>query len=291
MNIKFMRKISSVFLISVFFLTFSCQDDEEGLTGQDTADISEEAVTDAYFQDLDDMAGVAIEAPTGSEYSGGRTSGTIRIEDQRFKCDGAVITLTRAENSTPESPIGTIVVDFGTGCTDQRGNVRTGKLTFAYNGKRFVVGSTVVITTENYTINGIKLEGVRTMTNVESNNSSSPRFNVVLVNGKATFEDNTVAERNSNITWQWVRGTTRADDQLIIDKSSVATGKTRKGRNYSLTFASDLKYKRFCGIAVEGIKNYVIDGKKEISIDYGDGTCDKIINVTFNGKTRTITID
>jgi hypothetical protein len=285
MNVNLKFKISSMAIISAICVIFSCRD--EHVTIDDTKDISEETVTDSYFQDMDDMAGVAIEAPSQDNF-GGRISGTITVEDQRFKCTGTVVTLTRAENSTPDHPIGTIVVDFGAGCTDQKGNIRTGKLTFAYSGRRMFVGSTVTITPDNYTINGIKLEGTRVMTNVQSNNSSSPRYSVVLTGGKATFPDKTVAERESTITWEWLRG---AEPQLIIDQTSIASGKTRDGKSYVLTLNSDLKYKRFCGIAVEGIKKYVIDGKREILINYGDGTCDKTVTITANGKTRTITID
>jgi hypothetical protein len=108
-------------------------------------------------------------------------------------------------------------VDFGvTGCTDLKGNIRTGKVIFTYNGRRFVTGSTVVTTVENYTINGVKLEGKRTLTNVTGSTSDAPKFNVVLENGKATLlADGTFAERESNITWSWIREANPANDYLL----------------------------------------------------------------------------
>jgi hypothetical protein len=285
-------KIAAASLISGVMLITSCNE-EERLTLSDTQDITEEAVTDSYFQDMDDMAGVAINAPTETQYSGGRAATTITIEDQRFNCAGIVVTVTPGANSTLDTPQGVLTIDFGTtGCADLRGNIRTGKVILTYNGRRFVPGSTVVTTVDNYTINGIKLEGTRTLTNVSGSTSDAPKFNVVLENGKATLlADGTFAERESNITWSWIREANPTNDYLLIDQSSVANGTTRGGREYSVSLTKGLKYKRSCGIAVEGIKKYVVDGTKEITIDYGSGECDKSVVITVNGVTRSLSVD
>jgi hypothetical protein len=266
-------------------LLFSCKE-EERLTATDTQDITEEALTDAYFQDLDDIGGVVIEAPNEDQYSGGRTDGTITITDDRCKC----ATVTIETSGTTEHPKGIITVDFGTGCADNRFNVRKGKLKFAYSGWRFVPGSEVVLTTENYYINEVKLEGTRTSTNVQGSTSEAPKFNVILTNGKATFPDGSVAERESNITWEWIRAENPVDDYLIISQQSEANGITRGGRSYQVSLIEALKYKRFCGIAVDGIKKYIIDEEKEIVIDYGNGDCDKSVTITVNDVTHNITV-
>jgi hypothetical protein len=286
------KLLKSVSILTVTFtaLAFSCKD-EERITAQDTQDISEEAVTDSYFQDMDDMAVVAIDAPSDEEFGSGRTKGTITVNDNRFRCDGSPLTVTLERiNANPDSPSGIITVDFGTsGCEDFEGNVRKGKLVFTYNGRRYVSGSTVVTTGVDYSINGVKLEGTRTLTNVSTGNT--PRFTAVLANGKATFEDGSVAERESTITWQWIKAAIPADHKLIIDQSSEASGTTRGGRAYEVSLLEDLTYQRFCGIAVSGIKQYVIEGEKEITIDYGDGTCDRAIQITVNGVTRNISVN
>jgi hypothetical protein len=280
-------KIVSLSLTASLVMISSCKEDEERLTASDTQDITEEALTDAYFQDMDDLGGVAIEAPADEQYNGGRAAGTITITDDRFKC--AVVTIEAS--GTVDNPQGLITVDFGTGCIDNRLNVRKGKLKFAYNGRRFQPGSTVVLTAENYSINDIKLEGTRTSTNVQGSTSEAPKFNVVLSNGKAIFPDASIAIRESNITWEWIRAENPSDDHLVIKAASWANGTTRGGRAYDVSLVEDLKYKRFCGIAVDGIKRYIIDEEKEIVIDYGDGTCDKAVTITVNGVTRNITVN
>ena len=279
-------KIVALSLVASIGLVSSCNE-EERLTASDTQDISEEAITDSYFQDADDLGGVAIASPTDAQYSGGRTSGTITISDDRCHC----ATVTLESTGTIEVPKGVITVDFGTGCIDARLNTRKGKLKFAYNGKRFLPGSTVVLTTENYSINDIKLEGTRTSTNVQGSTGDAPKFNVVLTNGKATFPDGSIAERQSNITWEWIRADNPTNDYLLIDQLSTASGTTRGGRSYSVSLLEGLKYKRFCGIAVDGIKKYVLDEEKEIVIDYGNGECDKALTITVNGVTHNINVN
>ena len=236
------------------------------------------------------MAGVALQSDAAT--NGGRiaTGGrSITIQDDRFKCNGIVITIEETAGSTVDVPKGKITVDFGTtGCTDLKGNVRTGKLFFTYSGRRFMPGSTVITTVENYTINGIKLEGTRTLTNVSASTADAPEFNVTLVGGKATFEDGAIATRESNITSKWIRASNPIEDKLVIAQTSTASGKTRGGRNYQVSLLEPLEFKRFCGIAVSGIKKYVIDSDKEIIIDYGDGACDKDFVITVNGVTRNI---
>jgi len=281
-------KVASVTLMASVALISSCNDDER-LTMKDTQDITEETLTDTYFQDLDDMAGVAVNAPSDTDYNGGRKSTTITIQDDRFGCAGVVVTLDAT--GTIDNPQGTITVDFGTlGCTDLRGNIRKGQLIFTYHGKRFLPGSTVVTTTNNYYVNGVKLEGTRTSTNVTNSSTDAPKFNVVLENGKATFDDNTTATRDSDITWSWIREANPTQDQLVIESGSWAEGTTRNGRDYEVSVLEDLIYKRGCFMAVDGVKKYIIDGAKEIVINYGDGDCDQSVMVTVNGVTRNLTV-
>lgn len=263
----------------------SCNEDER-LTVSDSQDIAEEAVTDAYFQDLDDMGGIVLEAPSDDTFSSGRKDESVELTDHRLVC----ASITIVGSGSIDHPKGTITVDFGSGCVDNRGNVRKGTVILAYDGWRFEPGSTVVLTTENYSINDIKLEGTRTLTNIQGSSKDAPRYNVVLTNGKAIFGDGSVAERESDITLEWVRGDNAADDFLLVDESSTANGKTRTGRIYTVSLIKALKYKRYCGVAVEGIKTFLLDGEKEIVIDFGNGTCDKSVSITVNGVSQNISI-
>lgn len=285
------RILSLGFIIATSRLT-ACQE-EDRLNVQDAQDINEEALTDSYFNDVDDMGNVSFQA-TGDQYApAGRVAGeiTIVVNDERLECEGVTVTLVVADDATVEIPKGTITVDFGTlGCTDAKGNIRKGKVQYAYVGRRFQPNSTVTITPIDYYINGVKLEGTRVVTNITNSTEEAPKFNAVLTNGKATFPDGSIATRESNITWSWVKGATRLLDKLVIDDVSTANGTTRGGRAYTVSLLEDLTYDRTCFIAVDGIKKYVLDGQKEIIIDYGTGDC-REVSVTVNGVTRSLRVN
>lgn len=276
--------LAMALLLSLFAI--SCDDDNR-LTLADSQDVAEDALTDSYFEDADDLSGIALQSDAST--AGGAASPgarNISISDPRI-CEGAVVTLVASPNSTVEVPAGVITIDFGTGCTDARGNVRTGKLIFTYNGRRFQPGSTVVLTTENYSINTIQLEGTRTLTNISGSTESAPKFSIELVDGKATFVDGTFALREASLTREWIRGTTPSADELRVE--GTASGTTRRESAYTMNIQETLVFKRGCGFPVAGVKSFVIDGKT-IVIDYGDGTCDRIVTYTVGDRTRTTNV-
>ena len=271
-------------LLSLFAV--SCDDDNR-LTVEDSQDVAEDALTDAYFEDADDLSGIALQSDAST--AGGAaspSSRTITMSDPRV-CEGAIVTLVPSANSTQAVPSGVITIDFGTGCTDARGNVRTGKLIFTYNGRRFQPGSTVVVTTENYTINTIQLEGIRTLTNISTSTEDAPKFSIELEDGKATFADGSIAYREASLTREWIRGANPSQDQLRVE--GFANGTTRRERDYTMTIQETLVFKRGCGFPVAGVKSFVIDGKT-IIIDYGDGTCDRSVTYTVGDRTRVTNV-
>src|SRR5688500_14710129 len=90
-------KCSAMALAAVLVMSSCNEDEPERISAQDTADLSDEAVADSYFQDVDDLGGTAIEAPEETQYSGGRTSEDLIIQDHRFQC--AVVTIQRDASS------------------------------------------------------------------------------------------------------------------------------------------------------------------------------------------------
>ncbi len=277
-------------LLSIFFFSaflISC-DDENRLTLKDAQDITEDALTDAYFEDADDMSGIAMQSDNAT--AGGATSPgarQINISDSRFNCAGIVVDLVMSPNSTVQVPVGTITINFGAACTDAKGNVRSGKIIINFNGRRFQPGSTVVWTTDNYTINGVKLEGTRTLTNITGSTEDAPKFSITLAGGKATFPDATVATREASFTREWIRATNPVNDELRLEGS--ASGTTRQGSEYTMEIQETLVFKRGCGFPVSGVKIYTKDAK-QITIDYGTGECDRIVTYTVGDRTFTTTV-
>ena len=253
----------------------SCAKDNEGFTSGDTTDVISESITESYFQDMDDMS-VVVASDAGSPSSGGR----IASLDHRFTC--AEVTWTEGSTSTS----GVITVDFGTGCTDSKTNVRIGKLILTYSGGPVgTTGFTVVVTTDGYSINGVVLEGTRTIERLESSNSV--KHQITLANGKATWPDQSFATRSSSFT----REVTSTEVKL----DGSATGANRRGRAYTMNIDETLIYNIECAttegiyMAVKGVKTFISGGRK-LTIDYGDGTCDRTVTVQLGDNTRSVNI-
>jgi hypothetical protein len=268
-------KFTTLVAIALLGFVSSCKD-EETVNLQDISDASSESIADSYYQDADDLSLYSLEnnAP-------GRVA-----SDYRLACDNTLIYFM-GESSTVS---GMLIIDFGTGCTDSKGNVRKGKINLIYsNGPVGNVGFTVVESFTGYSINGINLEGSRTITRLESANQSIVKHSIVLEDGLATWPDASTATRASNFTRtvDLVAGT--------VTLTGSASGTGRKGKSYTMDITEDLVYKSAClaeGIymAVDGKKVFTIDGSKHITIEYGEGACDKVVTVTINGLTKDVTI-
>lgn len=281
--------------LTVIFLSLlsSCDDNEFDFSSNDSNNVENEAVTESYFEDVDDMSTLAVSADastsTGSRESASGRQG-VKPSDQRFSC--ATVTFEFAADNTLENPHGYITIDFGAGCTDARGNVRKGIIKVEFKGKRFLSNSQLITTLVGYSINGIAIEGVRTVTNTSASIELNPKFNITVQGGKATWPDGTVATREVNRTREWLRDVNPLNDEWVI--TGTAAGSNRDGKNYQMEITKPLVYKRACastsgGIAVEGTKVLTVDGKV-ITIDYGSGTCDKMITITINGISKEVEV-
>ena len=285
---NFLRKGAAVLAAVSLGLAFSCEDAETPYE-QEAAYIAEESVTDYYYEDADDMAGVAVAAEEGTAGSGkvSSSAGILAVTDDRFPC--ANVTVDFSLESTLLHPIGDIVIDFGTGCEDPRGNVRSGKIRIHFEGRRFLPGSKITITFENYFINGIILKGTRTLTNIAESTENNPKFQVEL-EGSIEWPDGTVATREHCYIREW----NKAENEIVVTQCNMefaASGTNRRGIEYKMIIQKELVYKRGCPLAVSGIKKFIeVATGKEITVDYGDGACDRIVTITVDGNSRSVNV-
>jgi hypothetical protein len=295
MNTIFRNSLLGFALISLTFLS-SCLDDKFELSDQDSANIENEAATDGYFEDAEDMAALAVAKEPASE--GGRLNSSGKVnenkpDDLRFAGQCVSVTLEMAVDTQPGRPHGYITIDFGDGCTDIKGNARKGIILVEFIGKRFLPGSQIITTFDGYHINGVRVEGKRTVTNVTGSTTAAPKFEIVLEDGIATWPDETFATREGNHTREWVRATNPLLDQWIVEGS--ATGSNRNGTVYQVEITKPMVYKRECAISnrvfmgVEGTKVLTVNNQV-ITIDYGTGECDRIVTITINGQSRSVIV-
>lgn len=270
---------SGLIALLILFSVVSCDtaDTAPDFSAEDSDDVATEALDDSSNDDAEDLALTAL---SSEELSGGK----IATVDDRFEC--AVVTRTGDKSG------GTIRIDFGDGCTDQRGRVRRGAIVIVFNGEWQVAGSTWTVTFENYFINEVNLTGTRNVRNITTD-PTRRRFQVDMEDGTATWPDGRIARRRLNHIREHELDASNVLLRLII--YGTAEGNHRNGRGYQIEILEPLIYDRAC--AAEGVfipvkgKKLIKHGNRQITVDYGDGRCDNVVTlINVNGRTKDIRI-
>ncbi|HOO11249.1 MAG TPA: hypothetical protein PKW06_15025, partial [Cyclobacteriaceae bacterium] len=190
-----------------------------------------------------------------------------------------------------------ITIDFGDGQTDPRGVERKGIILVNYQGLRFVPGSKTITTFDGYEINGVKIEGTRTITtsSLTATPALSVSFLVVDVDGKATFTDQTTITRNATHTHTITFGNTPGATTWVVE--GQASGETRAKAEYVFLIERPLVFKTECafqGFAMpsEGEALFTV-GSLPISLNYGGegASCDNVVTVSINNASQDITVN
>lgn len=270
-----MKKLSILFTLSVVILV-SCTDDSEDVTssGATSLDLTTEASIESSYEDVD----VISEAGMAELSNSGRV-----MRDPLLEC--ATVEKDTANN--------VITIDYGEGCEGPNGHVRSGKIIIEYSERRFVPGAFRTVTLENFHVDSIAVEGTRTITNTAESLDENPQFEVVLSGGRLTFPDGTFATREATHIRTWFRANNPLQDSASL--TGEARGVLRDGTTYSIVIIEDLVFERTCRtngvvVPVAGVKQITYGDDQVITIDYGDGTCDNLAEVTQDGETQIVNI-
>lgn len=276
------------FLIAFAIITFSagltsCKKNNTGSSSnseiQTTIDLStDQAVSDNLNTDAEN---VMNEAAIDNNFSGSTPVGFTTTMGL-LSC----ATVTVSSGNFPK----TIKIDFGTGstCTPTDGVVRSGVINITLSDSLRHSGSTAVMTFDNYYVSGFKKEGTITWTNTTQNGIKS--WERKCENGKITAPDGHFWLHSGT---QDVTQTAGSDTPLnllddVFSYTGSATVTNSSGESRTATILNALEKKVICAnidkgtIKVQGPNHYA-------TIDYGDGTCDRLATVSIDGGT-SITI-
>lgn len=268
--------LASTLLLGILFT--ACKKDEDGTvaTEQITAAEDQTSANDIY-EDVDEQVDEAIETRGGDPSGNACPTVTIDPADPNG-----------ASGSYPR----TMTIDFGTdGCTGVDGRVRKGQIVVNLTDTLTNVGAVRTATFVDYYVDGVHVEGTRTLTNQGANADGNLSFTRTVVGGKITYPNGKTTSWEANHTMVLTEGANTATWlDNVWEVSGNASGITRNGKAFTSEITTPLVRKRVCRWAVSGVKTLTIEGKT-ITIDYGNGTCDRIATVTGpNGHTRIIQI-
>ena len=269
-----MRKFSIVLMaLAAFATTFSSCKKQDEIEDDFAAEqeMSEHiALSEA---DYNDVGNIVDEAASGEVVS--------------YKTGCA--TVTHDSTSNPRK----IIIDFGTvNCLCRDGKNRKGKIIVSYTGRYRNAGTVITTGFDNYFVNDNQVKGTHTVTNKGLNSQGQPYF-TVDVNGSIELSGGRgTITRTSLRTRTWVAGynTLKAsDDVYTISGSAKTVGP--KGNESTATIRKDLRVEIGCSNIVSGVLDFESSNRpnKVVSIDYGNGTCDRLAVVTLpNGRTFNI---
>lgn len=268
-------------LVSILTITFmSCQDEVGTETSIEAAlsvaDLDTEESVDASYEDIDDIT------EAGMEDVAALSQGRFNRRD--------VLECAEVTHDTVNQTI-EIVYDSLSGCSNPSGRVRHGKILVSYNSTRYEIGAYREVTFEDFYLDDVKVEGTRRIENITGSSEDAPKFQITITGGQLTFADGTTITRDVDHIRTWYRSENPQDDYVTLE--GTASGSRRDGVSYAAEITEALTFMRSCRnqgfIPVSGTK--VITGESTITMDFGDGTCDNLVDVTTDGVTETIEIN
>jgi hypothetical protein len=272
------RGMISVAAIMIVIFTFqSCKKDKD--TTDDSSKLKATWVADDALaqKTYDDVQAIVNEAWA--------TQAKSTPHDSVFLSSCATISLDLS--SIPYK----LTIDFGTtNCLCSDNKFRRGKIISTFNGAYSDSGTVIRDSLDNYYVNDNKVEGVRVVTNKGHNIAghliyeASTNGSIIKANNGGTITWHYLGEREwiagYDTPWFWL------DDEYLI--SGTSTGTAAMGQTYTFTTLAPLHVKLSCHYITEGIISYLGQGLPEITLDYGDGTCDNTAIATILGQTITI---
>jgi hypothetical protein len=185
----------------------------------------------------------------------------------------------------------TLTIDFGAGTSCKDGRTRSGQIVATWNGRYRDSGTVITITFKNYTVNGDKVNGTKTVTNLGHNSRGNLHYSVVVTGAS-------IATSTGTISWQstrdreWVAGESTFDwSDDVYNITGSASGTNRKGQTFTITIVKPLVVALNCRWIEAGSFDITTSASASTgTVDYGSGNCDDQATFEYNGKTYDFTL-
>lgn len=194
-----------------------------------------------------------------------------------------VVSIDTAEGGYPI----VITIDYGTSTETQKGRVIAGKVEIEISGPKNTDGTTRTINYIDCLIDTVAISG----TTVETFNgdNTTTRKSTVASNVTFTLPDGTVITREGTNVREWLEGVDtpldRTDDRIEISGMMTVTSPAGV---YVREITTPLIRLGDCRHAVSGIIDFSKDGTSVATLDFGDGECDNLAELTTDGATVEI---
>jgi hypothetical protein len=226
----------------------------------------------------------------GHGHQNGHRKDTLKPRGNHLRHLPECATVIRDVNETKDTIV--VTIDFGDECVGKNGKVRSGKIIMTRIGKLYWTGSTTATTTfEDYFVDGNQVLGSKTTLGI-INDAGNRQF-TTNIDGQLILADDA-----GTITWNGTRirevvegSDTRMKRDDVIHVTGSSSGVSADGSVFSSEIVEPLVriHEEGCHRHyVSGIVHIIRGADTEITINYGDGTCDNLAEVTTNGVTEVV---
>ena len=194
-------------------------------------------------------------------------------------------TVTESSEDFPKQ----IVIDYGDGCLDNFGRLKSGQIIIDLSDEMINEGAERLVSFSDFMVNDVAVEGLRSTVNVGENDEGYPSFTRGI---DMTFTKNGYSfERDFTGTAVWISGydTPECGDN-VIELDGSGTCLRPNGVLVQRTIIEPLLIDHVCGYIIAGVVEMTTPMGVR-SLDFGDGECDSIAWVTVNGETWEIDLD
>lgn len=286
-------KILTLFVILTFAF-FSCQ--KQDSVEQQTTDLSELQLKSAAIA-VNDVAieGIALEANFETDFYAGyehMLRNLAHFKGRKWNLLEGLQDLHYLRGQLPAVSIDTtatgypliITIDYGDSTLTRNGRVLSGIVKIEIYGDKGVEGRTRKISFIDCTIDSIGING----TSMHTLNADAATARKMTITSDVTFNlaDGTNITRVGDIVREWLSGLNtpfQCDDDMIQVTGSIHM-ESSTGDAYTRLITEPLIKLGDCRYAVQGIVEYSQNDNMIATLNYGDGTCDNLAELTTGGE-------
>ncbi|MCK5443609.1 MAG: hypothetical protein KAJ23_17120 [Maribacter sp.] len=269
---------TGLLLVTTMFLVSCDKNDSQDMSEEDAITVAELKISDESDLISEDIISIGEEVYATDEIM--VTSKSNYVSDYLPDC----VTITTVVTSTSREK----TIDFGDGCELPNGNVLSGIIFLSYSKDMDMAKKTINLSLDNFTFNGVAIEGSASIVRTRSNENGNPQSDAEAgFNG--IWPDGASASFTANRTREWIEGYSSGfwgDNVFLISGKGTYTGKL--GNVFMKETIVPLRRELSCRFIVSGILE-ISRNDATASLDFGDGTCDsKGILIHPNGESEEI---
>ena len=278
----------TIIIISVG-LFFSCSEDNTSGFSENlsTTTVLETINAISFDEDMEELVSETLELRSSSSSARNIESsdkGPKKFDGNKYG-DCATVEVDEENNVK--------TVTFSGTCYGKKGQSRSGTMIISYSDVRNEAGSFRQVEYSDFYMNDIKIEGTRRTEVISVDENGNKTMKTTLSDGKMIYEDGTFKTKNSEM----IRFTYMEDNKKVYSTlTGSSSGVSTEGIDFGMQITTPIKFSYDCPmdgkmkkgkVPVEGIK-VTTDGDSSIITDFGDGTCDSLVEVTKDGEIETV---